>query len=262
MPKVSVIMSTFNDADYLPAAINSVLGQTFGDFELLITDDASTDATAEVLKKYQIRDNRITSWRNNNQLGLTANLNVMLAKVQGEFIARLDSDDEWIDSNKLKQQVEFLQNHPACALVGAWAEVVTDDGKKLYNFQPPAQDQSIKNQILWRNCFVHSSILARKQNITQAGGYDIKQTYIEDYALWLKLGLAGELANLPQVMVRYRVNQKGVTQSKNLEQIKGALALIGAYKKRYPGFVKAKVKWLFQYLFTAVFGTQNLVRLK
>src|SRR6185369_1390760 len=121
MPKVSVIMSTFNNAAVLPKAIESVLGQTFQDFEFLIIDDCSTDGTQEILKECQTKDSRIIFWRNLNRLGLTANLNAGLAKATGEFIARVDSDDEWVNQDKLKLQVEFLQNHPACALVGTWA---------------------------------------------------------------------------------------------------------------------------------------------
>lgn len=262
MPKISVLMSTFNDAKFLSESVSSIIGQSFGDWELLIINDASNDNTETILNDYHNRDVRINFWTNSSQKGLVANLNFALAKASGEFIARLDSDDLWSDKNKLQKQLDFLNDRPEYCMVGGWAEVVGLDNKELYKFTPPAQDENIRKEILSHNCFVHSSILAKKKNILDAGGYNPEQKYVEDYALWLKMGLAAKFANLPEVLVRYRVNPGGITQTKNSSQISSALALVNAYKTAYPGAFKAKLKWRLQELFSAILGAKNLVKFK
>ena len=262
MPKVSVLMSTYNDARFLPEALNSVLSQSFADWELLVINDASSDTTEEILRDYHSRDARINFSTNLSQKGLITNLNFALAKAQGEFVARLDSDDIWIDENKLKKQISFLNENPDYCLVGTWAEVVDESSKKLYNFTPPDKDREIRKEILWHNCFVHSSIMARRKNILDAGGYNPEQKYTEDYALWLKMGVSSKFANLPEILVRYRVKAAGITQTKNLTQISAVLTLVKAYQTRYPGYFKAKIKWWLQRLFTAIVGPKNLVKFK
>jgi glycosyltransferase involved in cell wall biosynthesis len=246
MPKISVIISTYNDAALLPKAIDSVLAQSFGDFELLVFNDASTDNTELILKDYQKKDSRIIITGNKITLGLTANLNAGIHQAMGEYIARIDSDDEWIGTNKLQKQLDFLEANPKVGLVGTWAEFTAMDGKKLYDFKPPTEDARIRKQLLLRNCFVHSSIMARRSLVIQAGSYSPIEQYVEDYGLWLRLGRVSGLANLPQIMVRYRVNPSGITRTKNLAQAKAALSLIKRQKNNYPGFLKAWVKWIVQ----------------
>lgn len=252
MPKVSVIISTYNDAAFLGEAVESVLGQSFDDFELLVVDDASTDNTKNILENYRLKDSRVVFWSNQTNLGLTKNLNAALAGAKGEYIARLDSDDLWSDKAKLQKQADFLNKNPDYCLVGTWAGVFGADNAKLYDLKYPATDLDIRKQLLRHNCFVHSGILARKANILAAGGYDTNRQYIEDYALWMKLGLSARLANLPEIMVRYRVNKSGVTQTKNKEQIKAALSLIKEYKGVYPQYTGALFKWSLQYILSFV----------
>jgi glycosyltransferase involved in cell wall biosynthesis len=250
MPKVSVIISTYNDAVLLPKALDSVLAQSFSDFELLVFNDASTDATAQILADYQKKDARVIPTTNKTRLGLTANLNAGLQAGVGRYVARLDSDDEWVDSKKLQKQLDFLEQNPKFGLVGTWAEFVGMDNKKLYDFKPPLIDAKIRKQLLLRNCFVHSSIMAQRQLLLQAGGYSPIEQYVEDYGLWLRVGHVSNLANLPEIMVRYRVNPLGITRTKNLAQAKAAFALIKTQKNNYPGFFQAAIKWTLKILIT------------
>ena len=250
MLKVSVIMSTYNNAPLLAEAVESVLGQSFGDFEFLVFNDASTDNTEEILKEYQKKDSRVIITSNKSTLGLTANLNAGLSLATGEYIARIDSDDEWINKDKLQKQIDFLEANKKIGLVGTWAEFVGMDGKKVYDFKPPTEDAKIRKEFLLHNCFVHSSIVARKRLMIEAGSYNPNEQYVEDYGLWLRLGRVAQLANLPQIMVRYRVNPSGITRTKNLVQRKAAFALIKSQKHYYPGFLKAAIKWLVQILVT------------
>lgn len=240
-------MPTYNNAAFLPAALESVLRQSFGDWELLVINDASSDNTDDILEIFKNKDRRIFVWNNQANRGLTRNLNFALGKAKGQYIARLDSDDIWSDNRKLQKQADFLNHNPGCCLVGSWAEAFGADNKKSFAIKYPTADREIRGQLLLRNCFVHSSILARKASLLAAGGYDLKWQYIEDYALWMKLGLSGSLANLPEIMVRYRLNNVGITRTKNSGQIRNVLSLIKQYGSSYPGYKMSVCKWYLQY---------------
>ncbi len=255
-------MSTYNDAEFLPEAMQSVLGQSFNDFEFLIVDDNSSDTTKNILADYQVKDPRIIFWSNPVNQGLTKNLNAALAKARGEFMARLDSDDAWLDKNKLKKQLDFLDKNPNYCLVGCWAEVCGPKNKKLYDLKYPAGDGEIREQLLVRNCFVHSGILARTNAVKEAGVYGAGRQYIEDYALWLELGKRYKFGNIPEIMVSYRVNDLGITRTKNKEQIKAVLSLIKEYRNAYPNYALALLKWSLQYAlsFVGLTGRVNVLK--
>jgi hypothetical protein len=152
----------------------------------------------------------------------------------------------------LEKQVDFLNANSNFALVGTWARVCSADGKKLYDFKPPKDDLGIRKEILVHNCFMHSSILVKKDALKNAGGYNPNQKHMEDYSLWLNLGKLHKFGNIPEIMLSYRVNRFGITQTKNKEQIKSVLNLIKEYKNIYPGYYKALFKWSLQYVLSFV----------
>lgn len=252
VPKVSIIMSTYNNAAFLPGAFESVLGQSFAAWELLVINDNSSDSTKDILETFKNRDGRIIIWSNQANQGLTKNLNSGLSRATGDYIARIDSDDVWSDPHKLQKQVDFLNENPSYGLVGSWAEAFASGNKKSFTLRYPTVDNKIREELLLHNCFVHSSILARKANILAVGGYDLNWQYIEDYALWMKLGLGAKFANLPEIMVRYRVSSHGITGTKNKEQIRNALSLIKRYKRNYPRFYAGFFKWSLQYVLSFI----------
>src|SRR3989344_927550 len=154
-PSVSVLMSTYNGAVYLRQAINSILNQTFTDFEFIIVDDNSTDNSGEILRSYN--DPRIRIIQNNKNIGLTKSLNKGLKEAQGKYIARMDADDVSL-LDRLKEQYNFLEAHPTIALVGSWAESMDEYGIVTEIRKVPTDPETIRFELVLRNCFFHSSV--------------------------------------------------------------------------------------------------------
>src|ERR1700688_1532416 len=135
-PRVSILLPTYNRAALLRRAVQSVFRQSFPDWELIVLDDGSTDGTEAMLKEFMGRDHRITTIRNpkNENAGIAKFLDKGLAAAKGEYIARLDDDDYWIDDDKLKKQVAFLDSHPDYVVVGTGVRVINKEGKELSRY--------------------------------------------------------------------------------------------------------------------------------
>lgn len=238
MPKISVVLPVYNGARYISRAIESVGRQTFTDWELIVLDDGSTDATSDVIRPLAERDRRIRYLRNPENLGVQKSLNRGLREARGECIARIDDDDWWEDAQKLEKQVEFLDSHPDAVLVGTGTIVVNEEGKELIRFLQPETDAEIRGKILFRNCFTHSSVVFRKDLALRFGGYseDEKVRHVEDYDLWLKLGTVGKLANLPDYSVRFTLRLGNISSRNKLEQLGKDIQLVKRYRKFYPNF--------------------------
>jgi len=246
MPAISILMPVYNGEAFLKQAINSVLVQSFLDWELIIINDNSTDKSPEIIKWYLGQDDRIRLISNETNLGLVASLNEGINIAKGEFLARLDCDDYWSNPEKLSKQVNFLAQNPDCALLGAWADMIDESGKHLKNFCPPVADKKIRGQILWHNCFLHSSIMVRKSVLLEAGGYKREEQHVEDYGLWLRIGKIAQFANLSEVLVSYRLVPQSVTRTKNAQQLKSIISLIKKYKGDYPNYRVGYLKWRLQ----------------
>ncbi|MCF7834033.1 MAG: glycosyltransferase [Candidatus Pacebacteria bacterium] len=196
--KVSIILPTYNGAERIQKSIESVTEQSFKDWELLVIDDGSTDNTKEVVEDLKSKDSRIIYIKNEQNLGIQKTLNKGLGLAKGEYIARIDDDDLWIDKDKLQKQVEFLDSNPDYVLVGTGVVAVDESGNSV-EYIPPTTNKEIKKRIIGMNCFLHSSVFFRKETVVRLGGYseDITARHVEDYDLWLRLGLEGKLANIP-----------------------------------------------------------------
>ena len=254
MPKVSILVSTYNDCLTLKESLMSISGQTFKDFECLIINDASVDATSEFLDSISNNDPRFIIIHNSSKKGLVSNLRVLLAKASGKYIARLDTDDVWAKKTKLEEQVELLDFNPRLGLVGTGALVESMNQQQLYIIHPKVTDSDIRKEMLFHNPFVHSSILARKSFVMEVGGYRDAYPHVEDYDLWLRLGAISEFANIPTPLVLYRVRQGSITEQNNEQQIKACIALVKANKKQYPFYVLAILKWYLQLIFPGILG--------
>ncbi|MFH1867224.1 MAG: glycosyltransferase [Patescibacteria group bacterium] len=241
MVKVSIILPTYNGSKFISLAIDSVLKQNYSDWELIVINDGSTDNTAKLIQDYQRQDRRIKYLKNEKNLGIQKSLNKGLNQAAGELIARLDDDDLWLDNDKLKKQVDFLNNHPNHLLVGCGTVMVDQAGKELLRYLLPAQDAEIRERILGKNCFTHSAVLFRKESVLQLKGYSESPEvlHIEDYDLWLKLGTVGKLANLPFYGVKFMIRPTAISVTNKVHQFKKNLKLTRQYKKQYPGFVRA-----------------------
>lgn len=243
MPRVSILLPTFNSANTLSQAIESVQNQRFTDFELIVIDDGSTDETQNILK--EIDDARIVSVRNEKNLGLQKALNVGLKKAVGSYIARIDADDLWIDTNKLEHQVSFLDMHTHVVLVGTGA-IVVKDGHELFRFLNPLTDNAIRSILLGKNTFVHSSVLFRREEALLMGGYseDEAVKHVEDHDLWLKLGTRGMLANLEEYDIQYTLSRSQISHTHKRIQYTRDFLLALKYARDYPGLWRALVRSL------------------
>lgn len=196
-------MSVLNGEEFLRPAIDSVLEQTFADFELIVIDNHSTDGTAAILDEYL--DPRIKRHRNERVLTLTESLNKGLGYARGEFVARLDADDVALP-DRLDRQAAFLDAEPAVDLVGSgWVDLL-HDGSLVQRIPPAAtRHEDIVESMAVGNPFVHSTIMMRRQTVVDAGGYPPQFAFAQDFALYLRLAASGRrLAILPQAMIHLR----------------------------------------------------------
>lgn len=197
-------MSVYNAQDYLREAIESILGQTFRNFEFLIVNDGSTDASREIVLSYQ--DPRIRLVDNPSNIGLTRSLNRGLNMARGRWIARQDADDVSLPE-RMARQIEFIQAHPERVIVGAQAEIMDAGGRAVrtgFSFKPTTS-LGIKWGVLFGSPFVHSSVLFRKNIIwKELGGYNEAFKTSQDFELWSRLLLRHTGRNLTLVLVRTR----------------------------------------------------------
>jgi glycosyltransferase involved in cell wall biosynthesis len=248
---VSIIMPTYNGAQYIKRALQSVIDQSYQQWELIIIDDGSDDQTktATAIANY-LADNRVMYLKNEKNLGIQKTLNRGLAQAKGEYIARIDDDDIWADPEKLRQQVDFLETRPQYVLVGTGTSIVDEEGKELIRYLLPQDDTAIRNKILGKNCFVHSSVMFKKSAALKVGGYNESRAilHLEDYDLWLKLGTVGKLANLPLYAVIFTLRNEGLSSKNKLHQAIKALSLAHTYRKKYP-----------HYLFSIIRSTARII---
>jgi glycosyltransferase involved in cell wall biosynthesis len=220
--KVTVIMPVFNGAEYLSESIESILSQTWTDFEFLILDDGSTDNSVEIISLF--RDDRIRLERNERNIGLTATLNRGLDLARGKFVARMDCDDV-SRPDRLERQVRFLESNPQVGVVGSWAEVVDENGSiptrrligkvtRLGNspHSLATTDPAIRFNLLFTNILVHSSVMLRNDLLDRHNfRYSEAFKFAEDYEFWVRCSRAFQLALIPEVLVSYRTRSSSVS---------------------------------------------------
>jgi GT2 family glycosyltransferase len=209
-PKVSVLMSVLNGREFLRPAVDSVLGQTFTDFEFIIIDNASHDDTPAILDSYA--DARIVRLRNERVLSLTQSLNKGLRVARGEYVARLDADDV-AAPDRLMRQVEFLNDHSDLVLVGSGARAIDEAGQVIGRIDPPKASAELYNALAYSNPIVHSAAMFRREPVVALGGYPEIYVYAQDLALWLKLARCGSIGMVPGLLVDLREHRHQATQS-------------------------------------------------
>ncbi len=201
--KMSVLMSIYNNEATVDASIASIVNQTFTDWELILWDDASTDGTSQKLKSWALRDSRIRLFSNTQNLGLAASLNLALAEAQGEYIVRMDGDDESLP-DRFKKQAAFLDSHPEYAVVGSACTLFDDEGdwgERTGSTVPQKKD------FLWGSQFIHPAVMVRRDALNVVGGYRVCRDTIrtEDYDLFMRLYAQGFTGyNLAEPLLRYR----------------------------------------------------------
>jgi glycosyltransferase involved in cell wall biosynthesis len=201
---------------WLSTAIQSLLGQTLGDLELIVVDDGSTDDTPALLSA--VRDPRLVVERQ-ARAGLAVALNRALERARAPLLARLDADDVALPA-RLERQRAFLQVHPDVGLLGTAARVIDETGRDVGMVRPPEDDRAIRRALIRRNPFVHSSIMLRRTLAIAAGGYDVSFPVAQDYDLWLRLSAVTRMANLPEPLVIRRLVPGRVTAARDDERLR------------------------------------------
>jgi len=217
-PTVSVLMSVYNGTCFLRESIESILAQSFEDFEFVIVDDGSTDRSWDVLSAYAEEDPRILLTRNNENIGLTRSLNKALALACGEYIARQDADDVSLP-NRLEKQVFFLDKNPDFVLVSGEIEFV-DAESRVTGRSWRACDPLLVQWFLLFGNYVggHSQVMYRRELVLAEGGYDEEYRYSQDYELWTRLIERGDFCILPDVLLRYRTTGEAIGSRHKQEQ--------------------------------------------
>lgn len=210
MPKISVIMPAYNAEKYIAEAIDSILGQTFGDFEFIILNDCSTDRTEEIILSYD--DPRIVYLKNEQNMGVAATLNRGLEIAKGEYIARMDADDISLPE-RFEKQTTMLNKDCLLAAIGSNAIIFNEDGTKQYT-NVPVGFRNIKITMPISNPFIHPAMMMRKSMLTGLE-YDSVFEGREDYRLWMCLSQRYAMDNLPDRLLKYRYHTNQVTQKQD-----------------------------------------------
>jgi glycosyltransferase involved in cell wall biosynthesis len=208
-PRISVLLPVWNGDAFLEPAMESILRQTYSSLELIVIDDGSTDRTADIACRFAGGDPRVRVLRRPHE-GLSAALNAGIAAARGEYIARMDADDVNVP-DRLEKQVSYLDTHPACVAVGTWIEVVDETGRHIGLKTFVTTHEEISAALLRGiSAMAHPTIVARRDALRAAGGYDARRYPSEDLDLWFRLGERGELANLGEALLQHRRHKAAI----------------------------------------------------
>jgi glycosyltransferase involved in cell wall biosynthesis len=232
MPPCSVLMPVYNAERFVGEAVESILNQSYGDFEFIIIDDGSTDRSPEILRSHATRDPRIRLTSRPNTGYLRA-LNEGLAQCHGEYIARMDADDVALPE-RLQRQIAFLDEHPECLMVGCGLLRIDADGDLLCEEHLPESHEEIEARLLRAvGAIGHPAAVIRRQSLVEVGGYREPYYGSEDHDLWLRLAEHGRLANLPEALLKCRVHLGNFTfVNEERGRIAARAALEDAYRRR------------------------------
>lgn len=209
---ISIIMSTYNSADTLPKAIDSILSQTFKDFEFLIMDDGSTDNTQQILENYLEIDNRVKIFKNRQNIGLTKSLNLLAERSNYEILARQDSDD--ISHNqRLEKQYSLLMSTDFSICTTRAKSMQTLKKIPRFTFYFPK-----KMLLKYKNPFVHGTLMINKKTFMEIGGYNVDYEYAQDYKLMLDLYRAGSKVKILKQVLYYLNTENNISTLKATEQ--------------------------------------------
>lgn len=246
-PKVSIIMGTYNRAGMIARTIESVQAQTFYEWELIIADDGSIDGTSGVVKGWARKEKRIVVLRNEANQGISQNYNVAFAVARGRYVAMIDDDDPWCDSEKLQKQIAFLDAHPEYVGCGGGVIVIDGSGEERYRYLKPETDTEIRQRMLYSNPMANSTTLFRREAGDRVGWYDGSLRYSGDRDFWLKMGRVGKLYNFPEYFSYYTMTGANTSIAKIKPHLKASLEVMRRYKDDYPGYTLAFALNLVQY---------------
>lgn len=202
-PKISVVMAVYNGMPYLKAAVKSILGQTYGDFEFIIVDDASTDGSLKYLAS--LKDRRIKLLKNKKNMGLAKSLNIALRQAYGDFIARMDADDVSLPE-RFEKQIKFLEKNPEIDLCGTWAYLIDSKGNKIGEKKYPVEPEKVKKALTWYTAVIHPTYMGTARFFKELGGYRDNFDFAEDYDLLSRAKNRFKIANIGQKLLLFRLH--------------------------------------------------------
>lgn len=215
-PVASILMPVFNGEKFLAESINSVLAQTWMDFEFIIIDDGSTDNSLEIIRSFS--DPRIRLLCNEVNSGLIFTLNKGILQAKGKYIVRHDCDD-LMRPDRLRLQISLLEENPGVVLVGSWLQLIDENGVPAGRWRYPETDIGIRWAQLFNSAVSHPSAVYRAEVIQKLGGYDPDFLHAEDYELWARMSMQGKVANIGKFLVDYRVHPESVTSKYSESQL-------------------------------------------
>jgi glycosyltransferase involved in cell wall biosynthesis len=206
-------MPAYNAEKYLGEAIDSILSQTFTDFECIIIDDCSTDNTWKIIQKYAKKDSRVVGVQNEKNLGIAGNLNKAISLSKGTYLARMDADD-WAYPERFEKQVVFLDSHREVGIIGGAMEVYNESlDQVLYIRSYYTDDDSLRKYIFKQSPFSHPCVMYRKE-VIQDNVYNEKLSPTEDYDLYFRVGKKYKFANLEDILLKYRTSETQSSSAK------------------------------------------------
>lgn len=210
---ITVLMPVYNGEKYIAEAIDSILNQTYRDFEFLIVNDGSTDRTEAIIKSYTDKRIKLITQPNG---GVSNALNTGLKNASGKYIARFDADDISYPE-RLEEQYTFMLKNPDYVLIGSDAEYVNEEGEFIFLYSTTGHsDAEIQERILDKNPFIHSVVFFPKEVVMQSGEYNPKAHTFEDHLLWVKIIKKGKVCNFNKPLIKVRLNADSVTTDERL----------------------------------------------
>ncbi len=235
-PAISVAMSVYNGERFLGPAIESILSQTFADFEFLILDDGSMDATPRIMQRYAAKDPRVRAIVRENR-GLIASLNELLRLARAPIVARMDADDV-SHPDRFARQMAFLAANPGHGVVGAWSDDIDEHGAPIIcrgDDHPLTHDEILIAIERGRPFLCHPAVMYRRDVVLSVGGYHAAFRHCEDFDLWLRLANVTKLGNVPERLLRYRRYAEQVSSRHATDQHIGTAVAQLAWRERAAG---------------------------
>ena len=227
--KITVLLPVYNAGAPLKASIESILHQDFSDFEFLIIDDASKDGSTEIIREYSKIDSRICPVFHSTNMGLAGTLNEGIQLARCDLVARMDQDDEALP-HRLEIQHRFMTSRPDIAVAGSFFYYMGKDHSRDRIIRYPDSREAVEAALTSYNCICHPTVILRRNQILELGGYRTEFKNAEDYDLWLRVVKQYGIVNIPVALLRYRFSVTGMTLSRKWEQLYYVFLALACYE--------------------------------
>ena len=256
-PKISVLMPAYNTEKYISEAIESILNQTFKDFEFIIIDDGSTDRTWDIIQEYEKKDDRIVALRNVKNLGIPTNRNKLVSMAKGKYIVWQDSDDISLPY-RIEKQYNFMEKNPEIGICGGWLQIFNENNK-LSIRKYASDDKNLRKNIFKYSPIAQPVSIIRKEILDKTNGYDKSLKQAEDLDMSFKIGTFSEFSNLQEVLLKYRFDNNSISKNKMKENIIYTLKVRKKAVKKYNYKMNVQDRSAFVITFLIKFLPKNYI---